>query len=130
MHAQRKLLLACLGLVCAMLLLPFFLNEHLRYAYRATVAHYIAKVSSPRVVLIGDSLAASARDWRLTLGAFRFSRGLLADRYTTDGVHLNGLAYASLDRALRAMEGGASDRGSADAIMRSNVALRTCMEMR
>lgn len=245
MHVQRNLLLAGLGLACAMFLLPFFVNEHLRYVYRATVAHYIAKVSSPSVVLIGDSLAASARDWQLTLGAFRFSVinlasngattfqtigmvneaiayrprqlisfagtndfcnpnfnekdyrrdlaaladalskavhangvervafvvppptksetcnrvrdrmrthiidlmarsgvavvdigpcvtnfGVLADRYTTDGVHLNGLAYALLDRALRAMEGGASDRGCADAIMRSNAALRTGMDMR
>jgi lysophospholipase L1-like esterase len=222
--------------------LPFFVNEHLRYTYRATVSHYIAKVSPPRVVLIGDSIAAGARDWQVTLGAQRFSvinlgsngattyqaagmvdkalayrpstliaiagvndfcdprfdevaylrdvatlsnalskardapgiqrvvfivppptrseacnqvrdsvrvqlvdhmarsgltvldiapcvtdRGLLADRYTTDGVHLSHPAYDLIDYELRAMEGGVSDHECAETIKPPNATMRTGM---
>ena len=75
----------------------FFVNEHSRYTYRATVARYIAKVSSPLVVLIGDSNAASARDWQLTLGALRFYVSNLssngAKTFQTKGMVDKAIAY-------------------------------------
>lgn len=45
-----------LALLLALALVPVAVNSHLRNVYRQTLAHWLAKVSPPPTVFIGDSI--------------------------------------------------------------------------
>jgi len=47
----------------ALALLPVAINEHLRFTYEATLAHWLSKIVRPDRVFIGDSMTASGKDF-------------------------------------------------------------------
>lgn len=51
------------SLVANLFLLPLLVNSHLQHTYRATIAHWVAKVIRPNTVFIGDSITASGRQF-------------------------------------------------------------------
>ncbi len=65
------------------IMVPFFVNQHLRFQYLEIVSHWHSKVGHTRYVFIGDSLTAGGRSWGMRLDRNPFaSRNLAGNGYT------------------------------------------------
>lgn len=87
---MKRLTLSALA-VSVVLLVPLAASHHLRVTYINTVAHWKAKVSPPRYVVIGDSISAGGSPWGWRLDGNPFSAVSLA----SNGVGLRQIANIS-----------------------------------
>jgi len=86
--------LAAIGIGLGILLSA---NAHLRFMTLETAAHYVCKLTSAEVVVVGDSIGAGGRHWSGKLGLpLLKTRNLAGDGYTFDqltGQISKALAY-------------------------------------